>query len=476
MLNMQFYFRCFLFLLLLVSSGSYSQLKVIDSETKQAIPYIHIDNINLKKRVTANFNGEFYFEEHHNIHDTLKFSCIGYEEKYILLKDVFTYSVIELHPDSRNLSEVQIISQKGNYQSEKLGITQKPKTRFFDFNIRGKNREEKAVWIPNTYSVSGFLKSVNIYVTDLGYPDAHFRIHVYECSSLEKRPGKELTQSNIIASGTTGNEWVTVDLTQEHILIGENGCFIGIEWFDSPASKHFSDTIVYKGNRVDRKYTRIRSGHGVVIGSRDEAYLHSKNKIWHKNITGEWVSWSIADESKFNQRDTLGNGYVRILNENNLFYQVPCINIDVSFSKEKITTVYQAPKRRKLNKIERVKEDNFRYPQSNVSELFSSLIKAFENDDIIYILRFLCVYKDNEVERIVDDITNNIEALGVTMPENEKQLVIKHLKEVKDDLNQNALIQTDSHRFKLKANNLEYNLTVKDGKWKINPYSYRIFE
>lgn len=451
--------------------NSNSQFQILDKETNEGLPFAHILQLSKNKKELTNANGEFKLDSLTLI-DSLLISCIGYEQQVIIGERLMNDKTIALVPKSKNIDEVKVTVKRGKYLTKKIGIVKKPKTLFFDYNITGKNGTEQAVWIPNPYSTPGYLKNVNIFITENGFPDAYFRIHIYECQ-LEKKPDKELTQSNIITSGTFGNEWITVNLTQERIFISENGCFIGIEWFDSPLSKNYSDTLTY-GNSNDHKHTRIHSGNGVVLGSRNESYRNAKNKVWHKNEKEEWISWTIADESKFNIPDTATSGNIRILNEDNLYFQIPCINIEISLKKEKVISHYYDAPKRKLNKIEKIQPNDFNYPQSNPKELFESLIKAFNNDEIIYILRYLCVYKENELKEIIEQLEENQEKYNKLLSPEECEKIVAELEEMRNNLTEKSLEKISNGHYKLKIGKLTYNLVVDHGKWKINPYTYRV--
>jgi hypothetical protein len=311
------------------------------------------------------------------------FSCIGYESKSFSLSSLQPSTKIALLPHSQQLAEVKVATKKRKYKLKRLGISKKPKTKFFDYNVTAQNGTIRAIYIPNVHSTTGILKAANVFITDNGFPDAHFRLHIYSVSPLEIKPDKELTSTNIIASGLNGNEWVQIDLKDQRILVPENGCFVGIEWFDHPKSTYFLDTIkndgmaMVNGKFKDTTFIHLRSGNGMVLGSRSEAYKFAKNKLWYKtHFSKDWVNWcsSTTNENNFNIPDTLPSGVIFQHNENNTFYKVPCINIQVSFPKEKIKLEFDDPKKRKLNRVERVKEDNYNYPQASVLELFNSLI------------------------------------------------------------------------------------------------------
>ncbi len=172
--------------------------------------------------------------------------------------------------------------------------------------------------------------------------------------------------------------------------------------------------------------------------------------------------------------DTLPNGNTYLRTPDNHYQGVMCINIDVSFPKNKIDLTYKEPKKRKLNKLEKVKQDLFKYPQNNIHELFSSLINAFENDDIIYVFKYLCVYKEDQLDQIISDINNEENETYIT--QEEKERITNYLSGLQSKLDSAIITKIDDKHFELSADNEIYNLIIDDGIWKINPYSYRIYK
>ncbi|MFY9307697.1 MAG: carboxypeptidase-like regulatory domain-containing protein [Bacteroidia bacterium] len=465
-------------LVILMHNLCFAQYKVIDKTSKAPVPYAYVKLSKQNKVLLSDFKGEFNLDSTLALSDSLKITCIGFEDKFVSVAAIKKNSIIELAPSTKQLDEVTVTAKKEKYLTKKLGVTKKPRHNSGFTRITTRNGDERATWIPNNYSAPGRLKSVNVFITDKGFPDAHFRVHVYECDLFQTKPGKELTQSNIIACGTTGNEWVNINLESEHIYISENGCFIGIEWFDSPKSLLYYDTIQYgiirykNGKSYENTHTYIETRNGTVLGSVPEVYKYSRHKNWLKTPnSGKWLQFP-TDESKFNTNDTLDSGFVINTNENNLYLSIPCINIEVSFRKDKLKHEYDMPRAYKLNRIERVKENRFKYPQGNVSELFASLIKAFENDDIVYVLKYLCVYKEGELKEILEDFTETAEQAGELLTQQQKAEVIENLKEFYSNLPYSKLTKVVPHHFNLSINNVNFDLVVEKGVWKISPYSH----
>lgn len=473
-------FKYILFLLFLSTLFSVQgQNQVIDSESKLPISYAHLKLLNQSKGVISDFNGFFVLDSTFRKLDSLIISCIGYNKQTLLVRNILEKKVVELSPTTQHIPEVHVSAKKTKSQFRNLGMTKKPKkSNFPDYAGTALNGEEKAVWIPNEYSIPGDLKNIRVFVSDLGYPDAHFRIHVYDCEEFETKPGNELTTSNLIASASKGNEWVLVDVSSEHIQIGENGCFIGIEWFDSPQSIFHLDTVYHKavtwdGERnKDTVYSRIRGGNGAVLGARNQKYRFSKNKPWYKTNDG-WKKFNLSDSILYTQ-DTLPDGSTYLRTPDNCYQAVLCINIDVAFPKNKVDLVYEKPKKRKLNKLENVKENPFNYPQKSIQELVSSLIKAFENDDLIYVLKFLCVYKTGQLDELLSEILD--EENENYLADEKKVEIVSHLKKLQLNLNEAVLTKIADNQFELVVNHETYTLIIEKGIWKINPYSHQLFE
>lgn len=458
---------------------STSQIRVVDSKTEKPISYAHIKSKNGTKGVIADFKGYFSLDNNFSNEDTIIISCIGYQAKELFIGNINSKNTIQLKASQQKIKEVIISAKKTKFKTRTLGVTNKQRgDHSFKNAGTAMNGEERAVWVPNEYSVQGKLEYTNIYVTDLGYPNAHFRVHVYDCNPLEVKPGKELTNSNIIASGEEGDRWVKIDMREEQIRVGENGCFIGIEWFDSPQAKFYNDTI-YKNGSIKRNdewkdtiYTIQRKGNGAVLGSVYKPYRFTKNKMWQKKDS-IWVRFGYnPSDTIFYKTDTLRNGETYYKTPDNHYHAILSINIEVAIPKNKADLAFDSPKKRKLNRIEKEKVDLFKYPQSSISELFSSLIKAFENDQIIYVLKFLCVYQEDELKEILADLDTESQNL---IKDEERTKIVEYFKKVYAKIEDSQLDQVDNKHFKLTVENETYNLIVDKGLWKVSPYSYKIY-
>ena len=107
------------FLLSLCITVSYAQSdqieiigEIIDSENKEAVPYVHIVNDHLKLGTVSNTEGRFWIKMLKE--DTLKFSAIGFETFMFTLKDEVTTDklmvTIELNLSTMELQPVKVFA------------------------------------------------------------------------------------------------------------------------------------------------------------------------------------------------------------------------------------------------------------------------------------------------------------------------------------------------------------------------------
>jgi hypothetical protein len=85
---------------------------VMDSETSEPVPFVHIINLTANQGLTTNHKGEFYFTLSPN--DTLVFSSVGYEKHVITLdqlsQDDKMNLKIDIKPSTTVLEGVEVVA------------------------------------------------------------------------------------------------------------------------------------------------------------------------------------------------------------------------------------------------------------------------------------------------------------------------------------------------------------------------------
>ena len=224
--------------ILLISNICFGQLKsvIIDSETKEKIPYVNIWVENEKIGTTSNENGEFELEIDNP--KIILFSAIGFETKKIssdLIK-----KTLELKPITTELDGV-IINSKKSTQELIIGEFKKPKinhyfgcglkpwiiARFFKYNDK--------------YSNTPFLKKIRI-LTNSDVKDSKFNIRLYSVNE-NGEPENYIYDQNIVGIAKKGKKTTEIDISALNIEFPDNGFFIAIEW------------LIIENNKYEYKYT-----------------------------------------------------------------------------------------------------------------------------------------------------------------------------------------------------------------------------
>src|SRR5690554_6928082 len=103
-----------------------SQTRVIDSKSGKPISYAHIKLKNGAKGVIADFNGYFSLDNNFTKKDTIVVSCIGYQAKQLLVRNIDSETKIKLEASQQNIKEVTITAKKTKFKTKTLGVTNKP--------------------------------------------------------------------------------------------------------------------------------------------------------------------------------------------------------------------------------------------------------------------------------------------------------------------------------------------------------------
>ena len=104
-------FSILLLFSLTVLSGI-SQNQIIDSESKEPVSYAHIKSINKGKGIISDYNGFFNLDSSFSKLDSVIISCIGYDNKEILISQLLKNKVVKLTPSTQDLTEVIVTAKK----------------------------------------------------------------------------------------------------------------------------------------------------------------------------------------------------------------------------------------------------------------------------------------------------------------------------------------------------------------------------
>lgn len=244
------------------------ELRLLDSRTRQGIPYATIGLKIANTGGTSNQDGHYHLSFQEKTHsDTLIISCIGYKSKIIPVQ-ILTESTtnrIELTPIVYDMPEVAI------YPKQLKGtLTLNPiEKKRYDISLGSTGfLQQVASFFPAPENLENlYLGSVKIY-TSSG-KGSSFRLRVYANQPKTKGPGADLLLSPLIV--TVKESLQLIDLSDYKIQVPESGFYVAVEWL-----KIEKNIIHFKTNKSE-------------IITAYEPYI----KSYRVNNTKDLTSWCL---------------------------------------------------------------------------------------------------------------------------------------------------------------------------------------
>lgn len=273
--------KSFVILLLLSSNFIFSQLKgvIINSETKEKIPYVNIWVENLSIGTTSNEEGEFSLNVDNS--KTILFSALGFETKKTKSNSI--QMIVELKPQITELKEIVVKSKKltrqlgiGEFEQSKInhyfacGTTPWIAARYFDYK--------------ESYNNTPFLKKIRL-LTKSDVKDSKFNIRLYGVNE-NGEPENYIYDENIIGIAKKGKKITEIDISDLNIQFPEKGFFISIEWLIIESNK-YEYTYTMKGSKKKLLGISYEPSIGTIPSETDKnSWIFNQGKwrkVWKNN-------------------------------------------------------------------------------------------------------------------------------------------------------------------------------------------------
>lgn len=226
-------------LILLNFHNAFGQKKatIIDSETREYIPYVNIWVENENIGTTSNEQGAF--ELNLEGAKNIVFSAIGFENMRIHSDSIKDF--VELKPHPVQLNEV-IVKSERKAQELVVGKFKKSKINTF-FGCSSANPSIVARYFEykEMYSRTPYVARIR-FLTDSDVKDAKFNIRLYAANE-KGEPKDYLYDKNIVVVAKKGKKITEVDLSELNIIFPKNGFFLAFEW------------LIIEENKFEYKYT-----------------------------------------------------------------------------------------------------------------------------------------------------------------------------------------------------------------------------
>ncbi len=197
--------------------------KVINAETKEAIPYVNIGLKNTAIGTVSDHEGNFQLTLNSQT-DLVTFSAIGYEMIDISGDKLVKEKIVLLTPKNYDLQAIEITAQKFSGEDQILGVKNKKRGLSIGFGSRNLGTEIGAL-VPIKKPV--FIKSANFVINHAPGDSLLFRVNIYHYK--DGKIGEKILKNNTLINTEQKRGVISIDLTSLNLIL-KNDVLLSLEW------------------------------------------------------------------------------------------------------------------------------------------------------------------------------------------------------------------------------------------------------
>ena len=225
--------------------------RLVDAETKQAIPYVNIGVFQKNIGTVSDENGNFVlgFSDYSTASDSIIFSHIGYQTvKYAISQLLKSVGDIPLYPESTLLQEVSIKPKKMakkflGRNGKGLGLMHFNFYTFYEKEVDDRLGKEAGVLLPVKRDC--FLNELQMNISSNEFSNLKFRLNLYKV--VDGIPTELIMPKEVIFEIKEGYVGLySLDLRSYNLYLSKDMGLVAatIQWVESkktkPDSKYFS--------------------------------------------------------------------------------------------------------------------------------------------------------------------------------------------------------------------------------------------
>ena len=227
--------------------------KILDKKTNSPIPYATVKILYLPKGTITSEKGEFNLTI--DAIDSVLFSCVGYQQKIMIGKEIGTE--IYLEPKIKILEAVTIRDKKW-IRTIVLGNTDKKIKGDENWGLtrEGMNEFAQKIELPDS---SLFYKVKNIYIPVKKHVCwGPLLLHIYAADTDSEYPGEELLVKPVyISKQNVHNQKATINISAENLYLhSSKSFFVGISRLQDSATEKCLTTLLVSKSSNARTYIR----------------------------------------------------------------------------------------------------------------------------------------------------------------------------------------------------------------------------
>ncbi len=228
---------CLLIFLITLSLGVFAQDQykgiVIDSESKESLPFVNIGIVNKGIGTVSNIDGKFYLDINMSMFsndDVLQFSSVGYKTIQLKISEInfddTLFQKVAMQPEAMQLNEAVVSAKYLKQKSDEIiGFSYASKNKYGYWKGDGSLGAELVTRI-DLGKKKHYLKDFHFYVNENYSDSVLVRINVYKGGTIY--PEEKLLQKNVTKMIGKSSGKVTVDLRSYNLIVNEDFS-IGLE-------------------------------------------------------------------------------------------------------------------------------------------------------------------------------------------------------------------------------------------------------
>lgn len=267
---------------------------VLDSKTREPIPYVNISFLNTLTGTSSDEKGHYFLEiSTEFLEKEVHVSSLGYKDTILKASDIFNSKLILLEETTFELDEVVVTDDFSNSQVLNAIGSNKITSGFNSSSTPW----ILALYFPNGDTTKKYVEKITVFFrNNMGQTlnSSKFRLRLFNIDPINKTPNDDLVMKSLILEAKKGQEYVSIDLSQLQIKVPKEGMYIGLEWLFIPSNwykKIDKDEVTQKEVLEDR-FAPTFGG----------IYTKDKNYKFMVYGMGEWNDFivnSFSNQEKF---------------------------------------------------------------------------------------------------------------------------------------------------------------------------------
>lgn len=249
-----------------VQQPSQPAVRVLDSQSRQAVPYASVGVVGRALGTVADAQGSFLpARVGAAATDTVVVSCVGYQSRRLLVADLARLPELSLVPQAQALAEVQV--KADTWKRRNVGREGSTGFTFYNFHLQADkepaNKLGREVGAILGVKPNSFVEEAYVYLKQKSFRHLRFRLNVRALDSQDHPAASLLTQDVQFTVADSTASWQHIDLKPYNINVGpQDRIAVTLEWLDGAPLKQqdwYSVTIPAALSATHRMVFRDKS-------------------------------------------------------------------------------------------------------------------------------------------------------------------------------------------------------------------------